>query len=988
MRKYILFTALLALSLNVGAQTLQDAKTLHEKGRKCLNEGNIAQGRELTKQAMDIRKKLSGEVDEDYITSLNNYAYTFALEKNFAKATELQEQVMALCEKLPKQHKNLGMYAFNMGRFYFIANNYDGATKYLEMALPLVEKYSEPYENILQWLGMIYIENNDVKNQQRIMEFTKDHNLHELTKECNEPECMLGRAQYYASSGNTAKAKEHFLKVLDMKLNDDMKVKVYDAYASFLSQSKDWETAAIYKLMAAQTIKKQHENYGCKKYSNCLYMAGLYFSLAGRYQQSIDCLNEASDIYQTQNDSISLSRTASCQKSIGNAYSAQKNYPKAIEACQKCIDYYEQHDIQSTEYPKAILRLAKAEKFNKDYELSVLHHKQAMKLFEERDMNQEYSEAESSLKLCYAYMENYEEVKFIDEAKTKEQNQKLDKIIANETNNLDMTQEYLGKLVYANSLATIAGCYALKQDYPQAVAYYKQYIPALREAISEKFRMQSETERMQTWREEVKNIQEMLDMMATIPVGYESLSGDIAALAYDAELLSKGILLNSSIAFGKLLAQKGNEKLKKLYEQIRLTNIQVKQLRDKAQTAEECKKINEIERKNKAKELKLLQDCAEFADFTNYIMYGWHDVQKKLQLTDVAIEFVAIKSDVFDQNNFMVALILDSKMKAPISFPVCTLADAKTMQTDSTLYNRPVNLVWGAIAKHLEGKKRLFFSADGAFNHIAIEYLQYNGKPLSEQMEVYRLSTTKELCYNHPHTTPTRAMLYGDIDYNIEDINAKEVKRSLTAMRSGEVGMVGYETLPNTLREVNEIKRVLEQGQVKNVAILKGSSASKESFLLLSDSKTNILHLATHGAYRNHKDDTDDESMNNSVLTFAGATTDKENVVSAAEVAQMNLRQCDLVVLSACESGLGKLGQDGVFGLQRGFKNAGANTLLMSLHRVNDAATAVLMVLFYRNLMNGMSKHKALVEAQKALRAKGYTDAKYWASFILLDALY
>lgn len=240
MKKNILLAALLALSLNVNAQTLQDAKDLHEKGRKCLNEGKIAQGRELTKQAMDIRKKLSGEMNEDYITSLNNYAYTFALEKNFSKATELQEQVMALCEKLPKPHKNLGMYSFNMGRFYFIADNYDGAAKYLEMALPLQEKYSEPYENCLQWLGLIYIEMKDVKNQQRIMQLTEDHNRHELTKECNEPKCMLERAQYYASKGNTAKAKECFLSVLDMKMYDDMKVKVYDVYASFLSQNRDW----------------------------------------------------------------------------------------------------------------------------------------------------------------------------------------------------------------------------------------------------------------------------------------------------------------------------------------------------------------------------------------------------------------------------------------------------------------------------------------------------------------------------------------------------------------------------------------------------------------------------------------------------------------------------------------------------------------------------------------------------------------------------
>ena len=102
-----------------------------------------------------------------------------------------------------------------------------------------------------------------------------------------------------------------------------------------------------------------------------------------------------------------------------------------------------------------------------------------------------------------------------------------------------MTREYLGKLAYATSLGIIAGSYELKQDYVQAVSYYKQYIPALREAISEEFRMQSEAERILHGVKRRIEYGIFFDMMATRPVGYESLNGDIAALAYDVELLSR-----------------------------------------------------------------------------------------------------------------------------------------------------------------------------------------------------------------------------------------------------------------------------------------------------------------------------------------------------------------------------------------------------------------------------------------------------------------
>ncbi len=98
-----------------------------------------------------------------------------------------------------------------------------------------------------------------------------------------------------------------------------------------------------------------------------------------------------------------------------------------------------------------------------------------------------------------------------------------------------------------------------------------------------------------------------------------------------------------------------------------------------------------------------------------------------------------------------------------------------------------------------------------------------------------------------------------------------------------------------------------------------------------------------------------------------------------------------MAVLSACESALGEYGfDDGLLGLQRGLKIAGANTILMSLDKVDDEATKILMVEFYKNLMNGKTKHQSLRDAQKHLRQVEngkYNDPKYWASFIMLDGL-
>jgi CHAT domain-containing protein len=113
--------------------------------------------------------------------------------------------------------------------------------------------------------------------------------------------------------------------------------------------------------------------------------------------------------------------------------------------------------------------------------------------------------------------------------------------------------------------------------------------------------------------------------------------------------------------------------------------------------------------------------------------------------------------------------------------------------------------------------------------------------------------------------------------------------------------------------------------------------------------------------------------------------------LTAKEIADVDLRGLDLVVLSACQTGLGDIAQgEGVFGLQRGFKKAGAKSILMSLWEVDDKATQILMTQFYKNLLSGQSKRQSLLSAQKYLREVDggrYDEPKYWAAFVLLDAI-
>lgn len=982
--RIIYFLIFLLFGLTTHAQTAEEAKMLHEKGRTFLNEGKIAEGREYTIRAMDMRRQLFGEVNDGYITSLNNYANTFVMEENYSKGIELYRQVLELCSKLPVPHSNLGLFVTNMGRAFYLKGDKTEATKYFNQALSLVEKHGELYEFLLNTLGLIYDENSDVAGLERIMGLMEEHNRHELEKECNEPVCMLERAQYYMVIGNNADAKNCFLKALGMPMDDIQRIKLYENYAQYHFKVNDFQSASEYQLMAARLEEKA--NGRTEKSANLMYTSAVYSFIGGLYPQAIDCYLKAIDFYSNIDSSASLSNVAKCNMGIGNAYSAMKDYENAKNYFQEVVAYYEANDMVDNEYPKAIMRLADAEKFNKEYDSSILHYQQAMKLFEERNMMEDYGNAASSLQLCYAYAGKSVDVSVAEDKVKAARYEKLDRIIREETETLELTRKYLGKLMYARSLAVIADSYAMKEDYMHAVDYYKKYMVNIREGIRDEFRLQSEAERLLTWNEEVANIRSLQELLVTLPIGNEQLMDDMAALVYDSELLSKGILLNSSIEFEKVLQTKNDKNLINVYNLIKKNEEEIQRVRENATTDLDLEPFLGLMEQNQELQLKLYKDCSEFADFTDYISYNWADVQQAMHDNDVAIEFAAIGSDVWDEYNYMAALVITKEMTSPMAIPICNLAEAKAMANFEQLFEQKDNLIWGKLGVYMKGKQRIFFSADGVFNHIGIEYLQYNGKPLSEQFEVYRLSSTKELCHKKEKIKPINAVLFGDINYNDIKTLSKSKERSLSDLR-GVGGSENFADLGNTLKEIDEIQMILKHNKVKKIVRLADVEANKNAFLRLTNSYVNILHIATHGVYYNKKNSTDVESMDNSILAFAGANLGDEGLVTASEVAKMNLRQCDLAVLSACETGLGKLGNDGVFGLQRGFKNAGVRTLLMSLKKVYDYSTAEMMICFYNNLMKGQSKREALVNAQKEIRDKGFSESKYWASFILLDAL-
>jgi CHAT domain-containing protein len=260
---------------------------------------------------------------------------------------------------------------------------------------------------------------------------------------------------------------------------------------------------------------------------------------------------------------------------------------------------------------------------------------------------------------------------------------------------------------------------------------------------------------------------------------------------------------------------------------------------------------------------------------------------------------------------------------------------------------------------------------------------------------------------------PSSAVVYGGLEY---DIDADTMRREAAVYTETQINstmpleVINYASRKNTWsylfytrEESRNIQRLFERNNIPVIAY-NSSKGNKESFISLNGKKTSVIHLATHGFFIQDVEKSNEEQQRNeyenpllrSGLILSGANNAWANrpvagvengIMLADEIARLNLLETNIVVLSACETALGGVNNsEGVFGLQRAFKLAGVQTLIMSLWEVSDQATSILMREFYQNWFSGMSKQEALKEAQRYLRANTrYSHPNFWAAFIMMD---
>lgn len=416
------------------------------------------------------------------------------------------------------------------------------------------------------------------------------------------------------------------------------------------------------------------------------------------------------------------------------------------------------------------------------------------------------------------------------------------------------------------------------------------------------------------------------------------------------------------------------------------------------------------------------REALERAGINEVLGVNWEKVRNQLTDDEVAVEFIKTGPEV---NPVYYASVLKKDYKHPEIIRLCSQQELDNTRSAESIfdYGNLYSAVWRPMADVLRGVSKVYFSPDGELYAFPIEYARMpDGRRVNEAYTIHRLSSTRKILETVPRVSQYNALVYGGLDYDVSaDSTAYPAQADhpvqTASARSVEWDRLfrdGMKYLPESRNEAAMIDSCLIWS-LNECTLLTGAEGTESSFKALApDGSFNLIHIASHGFFWSEEEaryrkrlpflkDYDRKNMEEQALSRAGiafsgvnkslkgdavAIGSDDGILTASELSNMNLSHVDLVVLSACQSGKGYINGEGVFGLQRGFKVAGVRSLLMSLWKVNDRATSMLMSEFYRHLINGETKTSALAAAQRYVRSQPeFRNPRYWAGFILLDAL-
>ena len=745
---------------------------------------------------------------------------------------------------------------------------------------------------------------------------------------------------------------------------------------------KDNLAIAVFDLASTAVLNnygKQHVLYGTVEQNK-----SVFYTRIGEYSEAIEYCKEALQCFGKVYGENSV-QYASCLQNLGLMYQSTGDYSNSKTVLQKAVPILESHDSPYCIY--AYINLLTAYAFEKDMaQVKALTDLSIAKL---KEHHWEQTDVAAYLygSIGYVMLLNG-----MSEAKA---------YLAQALNILDQTGVRAGTQYYTGFLYFILSSFLdnsqSEEIIPVLTEYYRSFYldNAAYLNADERESLIAGNRFSQT-----KNI-----LFSLRQNGWQDTE------LYNFLLFNKGLLLETSVGYARAVYSAGDSGVISKYERLRNLNRYING--EPVSTAPGVS-LEEARKTASGLERGITMYLRQNNDYTDELDYTFSDIVDALDKRDAAIEFV-VYHNVVDNKSYYAAMLARKDYRRPRFVVLCPEEDLDKLMGFSldTLYGKSAvseelyDLIWSPLVPYLTGTKTVYFSPAGCLNMLSVENLYDGEKRFYESYNAVRVSSTREVCREEAKRKYASAVLYGGLVYDEDEATmiAESRKWGLdTAVRSG------WRYLSGTLDEVNRIAAIMSQSKW-DYKLFISEKGNEESFKALSGGRFDVLHMATHGFYKTEKEaERSDFFINNPFMAqnephevsslqrtgllmsggnmaWNGGTVPEgveDGVLTAAEIASLDFSFCDLVVLSACKTGLGEITDEGVYGLQRAFKNAGVSTIIMSLWEVNDEVTSLMMQEFYSNLVKGKSKRESFYDAQNEVRKK-YDSPYYWAAFIMLD---
>lgn len=702
----------------------------------------------------------------------------------------------------------------------------------------------------------------------------------------------------------------------------------------------------------------------------------MLYQTIGRYQQADELLKQAIEIAERQGDEKSknglkfLSNQALLYQQAGRYDDADAIYQSMEKRLGKSNpDYASMLNSQAALY----MAMGKEDKVE-----DLLKRSQAIFKTSFGGESPAFAKSTSDLGNFYRYKERYNEAQPL-----------LDKALLIREKAFGVDHP-----LFVQSQEDNAILYWKKKEYDKAYSAYKSVMDKSVAFINRYFASMSEAEKSKYWDVLSPRFQRFYNFAIEAAPTLPSVLRDM----YEYQIATKALLLSATNRIKRSILASGNKELVRDY------NIWIDQKEtlaryyqySKDELKEQKINLDSMVTAANAMEKRLSELSKEFVSGYGGQPVGYQTVKSLLADNEAVVEVIRITQ--FDQKFTAEAryaaliitkegempqlVILDNGLQLDTRYAKFYRNAIQQRIADEHSYEQ----YWRRISDALGSKKIVYVSPDGVYNQINLNTLkQPTGSYAINTYDFVVLGNSKDLVAmkaKKKAAVTKKATLIGFPDYGSKDVAS----------------------LPATKTEIEGINRTLKTAGYASTSFMQKTAS--EANLKTASSPT-VMHIATHGYFLKdvevtgtgfgiHMENATENPLLRSglILTGGGKTVSGEQepslrsndngVLTAYEAMNLNLQGTSLVVLSACETGLGEVkAGEGVYGLQRAFQVAGAEALVMSLWKVDDVATQQLMTNFYASWIKLGNKHKAFKEAQLQLMTK-YKDPFYWGAFVMM----